>query len=60
MYMYGILNTYIYIHTYIYVCIYTYTYSFKLTNDIATLDGFTLFSSTIVRNLRVIFDQDLC
>ncbi len=31
----------------------------KLTNDIAILDGFTLASSTKVRNLGVIFDQDM-
>ena len=30
-----------------------------LSNDIATLDGITLASSTTVRNLGVIFDQDL-
>ena len=30
-----------------------------LCNDIATLDGFTLASSTTVKNLGVIFDQDL-
>merc|ERR1712035_189448 len=31
----------------------------KLTTDIATLDGFTLAPRTTVRNLGVIFDQDL-
>ena len=31
----------------------------SLSNDITTLDGITLASSTTVRNLGVIFDQDL-
>ncbi len=31
----------------------------KLTNDITTLDGFTLASSTTERNLQVILDQNL-
>ena len=30
-----------------------------LCNDIATMDGFTLASSTTVKNLGVIFDQDM-
>ena len=30
-----------------------------LSNDIATLDGITLASSSTVRNLGVIFDQDM-
>ena len=30
-----------------------------MSTDIATLDGITLASSTTVRNLGVVFDQDL-